>query len=102
MAQSVQATRYFADDIGLLETLLSQAAIAMTNAQLYKEVVLVSQYVDNILSTMDSGVIAVNASGDISLQCSRREAHGYERPGPSKRILQKSPSRSSDSTAKHP
>ncbi len=58
---------YFADDIGLLETLLSQAAIAMTNAQLYKEVVLVNQYVDNILSTMDSGVIAVNASGDISL-----------------------------------
>jgi PAS domain S-box-containing protein len=39
----------------------------MANAQLYKEVVLVSQYVDNILSTMDSGVIAVNASGDISL-----------------------------------
>ena len=58
---------YFADDIGLLETLLSQAAIAMTNAQLYKEVVLVNQYVDNILSTMDSGVIAVNVSGDISL-----------------------------------
>jgi len=58
---------YFADDIGLLETLLNQAAIAMTNAQLYKEVVLVNQYVDNILSTMDSGVIAVNASGDISL-----------------------------------
>ncbi len=58
---------YFADDIGLLETLLSQAALAMTNAQLYKEVVLVNQYVDNILSTMDSGVIAVNVSGDISL-----------------------------------
>ena len=58
---------FFADDIALLETLLSQAAIAMTNAQLYREVVLVNQYVDNILSTMDSGVIAVNASGDISL-----------------------------------
>ena len=39
----------------------------MTNAQLYNEVVLVNQYVDNILSTMDSGVIAVNAAGDISL-----------------------------------
>ena len=58
---------FFADDISLLETLLSQAAIALTNAQLYREVVLVNQYVDNILSTMDSGVIAVNASGDISL-----------------------------------
>jgi PAS domain S-box-containing protein len=58
---------FFADDISLLETLLSQATIAMTNAQLYREVVLVNQYVDNILSTMDSGVIAVHASGDISL-----------------------------------
>jgi PAS domain S-box-containing protein len=58
---------YFTDDIALLETLLSQAALALTNAQLYKEVVLVNQYVDNILSTMDSGVIAVNVSGDISL-----------------------------------
>lgn len=58
---------FFTDDISLLETLLSQAAIAMTNARLYREVVLVNQYVDNILSTMDSGVIAVNTSGDISL-----------------------------------
>jgi len=58
---------YFPDDISLLETLVSQAAIAMKNAQLYREVVLVNEYVDNILSTMDSGVIAVNAEGDISL-----------------------------------
>lgn len=58
---------YFAEDIDLLETLISQAAVAMKNAQLYHQVVLVNEYVDNILSTMDSGVIAVNASGDLSL-----------------------------------
>lgn len=58
---------YFAEDIDLLETLVSQAAVAMKNAQLYREVVLVNEYVDNILSTMDSGVIAVNAAGEISL-----------------------------------
>jgi PAS domain S-box-containing protein len=39
----------------------------MKNAYLYREVVLVNEYVDNILSTMASGVIAVDASGRISL-----------------------------------
>jgi len=58
---------YYADDIELLETLISQAAVAMKNAQLYRQVVLVNEYVDNILSTMDSGVIAVNAAGEVSL-----------------------------------
>lgn len=58
---------YFAQDIDLLETLTSQGAVAMRNAQLYRQVVLVNEYVDNILSTMDSGVIAVNAAGQISL-----------------------------------
>ena len=58
---------YFSDDISLLETLVSQAAVATQNAQLYRQVVLVNEYVDNILSTMQSGVIAVNALGDVSL-----------------------------------
>ena len=58
---------YFADDIDFLETLVSQAAVAMKNAQLYREVVLVNEYVDNILSTMESGVIAVNSLGEVSL-----------------------------------
>lgn len=58
---------YFADDIELLETLVSQAAVATKNARLYREVVLVNEYLDNILSTMDSGVIAVDAAGNISL-----------------------------------
>ena len=58
---------YFAEDIDLLETMISQAAVATKNAQLYREVVLINEYVDNILSTMESGVIAVNAAGEISL-----------------------------------
>ena len=58
---------YFVEDINLLETLISQAAITMKNAQLYREVVLVNEYVDNILSTMESGVIAINAAGNVSL-----------------------------------
>ena len=58
---------FFAEDIDLLETLIGQASVAMKNAQLYHHVVLVNEYVDNILSTMDSGVIAVDAQGLISL-----------------------------------
>ena len=58
---------YFSDDVDLLSTLVSQAAVAVKNAHLYREVVLVNEYVDNILSTMASGVIALDASGHISL-----------------------------------
>jgi signal transduction histidine kinase len=58
---------YFDRDIDLVSTLASQAAVAMKNAQLYRQVVVANEYVDNILSTMESGVIAIDASGHISL-----------------------------------
>jgi PAS domain S-box-containing protein len=58
---------FFSSDIDLLSTLAGQAAVAMKNAHLYHQVVVVNEYVDNILSTMESGVIAVDASGQISL-----------------------------------
>jgi PAS domain S-box-containing protein len=58
---------YFAEDIDFLETFTGQASVAITNAKLYHEVVLVNDYLDNILSTMDSGVIAVTAAGTVSL-----------------------------------
>jgi signal transduction histidine kinase len=58
---------YFSSDIDLLLTLANQAAVAMKNAHLYSQVVVANEYVDNILSTMESGVIAVDAIGNISL-----------------------------------
>ncbi len=58
---------FYARDIDLLSTLASQAAVAMKNAHLYNQVVVANEYVDNILSTMESGVIAVDAAGHISL-----------------------------------
>jgi PAS domain S-box-containing protein len=58
---------YFAEDIDLLDILVGQAAIATKNAQLYEDVLVANEYVDNILSTMDSGVIAVNGDGAILL-----------------------------------
>ena len=57
---------YFTEDVDLLSILTSQAAVAMQNAQLYRQVVLANEYLDNILSTMESGVIAVDATGRVS------------------------------------
>jgi PAS domain S-box-containing protein len=58
---------YFAEDIDLLTTLVSQAAIAIKNAQLYRQVVLVNEYIENILATIESGVIAVAPDGTVTL-----------------------------------
>jgi PAS domain S-box-containing protein len=57
---------FFSEDLDLLSTLTSQAAVAMQNAQLYRQVVLANEYLDNILSTMESGVIAVDATGRVT------------------------------------
>jgi PAS domain S-box-containing protein len=58
---------YFSDDIDLLSTLSVQAAIAIQNAQLYSQVVLVNEYIENILETIDSAVIAVSGDGIVTL-----------------------------------
>jgi len=58
---------YFPEDMDLLSTLVSQATIALQNAQLYRQVVIANEYIENILSTMESGVIAVAADGSITL-----------------------------------
>lgn len=58
---------YFSEDLDLLSTLASQAAIAVTNARLYAEVVLVNEYVENILKTMESGVVAASMEGKVTL-----------------------------------
>lgn len=58
---------YFADDLDLVSTLVNQATIALKNAQLYRQVVIANEYIQNILSTMESGVIAVAADGTVTL-----------------------------------
>ncbi len=57
----------FAEDIDLLSTLAGQAGIAVKNAQLYQEVTLAHESLENILKTMESGVIAVDADGKVAL-----------------------------------
>lgn len=58
---------YFPDDLDFISTLVSQALIALQNAQLYRQVVIANEYIENILSTMESGVIAVAADGSVTL-----------------------------------
>jgi PAS domain S-box-containing protein len=82
---------YFTEDLDLLSTLASQAAIAVTNAQLYAEVLLVNEYVQNILKTMESGVIAVSVEGEVTLFNSEAErmtglAATTVRSGPADRL----------------
>ncbi len=58
---------YYPQDLDLLATLANQAGIAVKNAQLYAEVVLANEYVENIVATINSGVVAVNAAGRVTL-----------------------------------
>ena len=74
---------YFAEDIDLLSVLASQASVAIKNAQLYRQVVQVSDYIENILATMENGVVAVNRDGVVTLvnraaeRMARVEADSY-------------------------
>jgi PAS domain S-box-containing protein len=58
---------YFSDDLDLLTTIVGQAAVAIKNAQLYSQVVLAGQHIENILRTIESAVIAVSAQGLVTL-----------------------------------
>jgi PAS domain S-box-containing protein len=57
---------FFGEDLELLETLASELAIGLKNAQLYHEVVSIKEYNERILAHMDSGVIAVREDGIVT------------------------------------
>ncbi|PYN94069.1 MAG: hypothetical protein DMD91_28765, partial [Candidatus Rokuibacteriota bacterium] len=58
---------FYPHDLDLLMTLANQAGIAVKNAQLYTEVVLANEYVQNIVATIESGVVAVNPGGRVTM-----------------------------------
>lgn len=58
---------FYPQDLDLLMTLAAQAGIAVNNAQLYAQVVLANEYIENIVATIESGVVAVDASGRIAM-----------------------------------
>jgi PAS domain S-box-containing protein len=57
---------FYPQDLDLLMTLANQAGIAIKNAQLYTEVVLANEYIENIVATIESGVVAVNSAGHVT------------------------------------
>ena len=58
---------FYPQDLDLLMTLANQAGIAIKNGQLYSQVVLANEHLNNIVSTIESGVVAVDAAGRITL-----------------------------------
>ena len=58
---------FFSDDADLLATLANQSAVAVRNAQVHHQVLLVNEHIQRILATIDSGVVAVGARGRITL-----------------------------------
>jgi two-component system sensor histidine kinase AtoS len=58
---------YYPQDLDLLMTLANQAGIAIKNAQLYAEVVLANEYIENIVATIESGVIAISGAGEVAM-----------------------------------
>jgi PAS domain S-box-containing protein len=58
---------FYPQDLDLLMTLANQAGIAIKNARLYAQVVLANEYIENIVATIESGVVAITASGQIAM-----------------------------------
>jgi PAS domain S-box-containing protein len=58
---------FYPQDLDLLMTLANQAGVAAKNAQLYAQVVLANEYISNIVATIESGVVAMDASERITL-----------------------------------
>ena len=58
---------YYPQDLDLLMTLANQAGIAIKNAQLYAQIVLANEYLENIVATINSGVVALDAEGTVTM-----------------------------------
>src|SRR5947208_4577466 len=58
---------FYPQDLDLLMTLANQAGIAVKNAQLYAQVVLANEHLNNIVSTIESAVVAIDATGQVTL-----------------------------------
>lgn len=65
LGEKLSGDVYTADDIGLLRILGKQAAIALINARHYDEMVLLNEYHERLLHSMQDGVLAVDPAGRI-------------------------------------
>jgi PAS domain S-box-containing protein len=58
---------FYPQDLDLLMTLANQAGVAIKNARLYAQVVLANEYIENIVATIESGVVAITSAGQIAM-----------------------------------
>src|SRR5205823_514874 len=58
---------FYSQDLDLLMTLANQAGIAIKNPRLYAQVVLANEYIENIVATIESGVVAITSAGRIAM-----------------------------------
>jgi PAS domain S-box-containing protein len=58
---------YYPQDLDLLMTLANQAGVAVKNAQLYAAVVLANEYIQSIVATIESGVVAIDGAAKITM-----------------------------------
>src|SRR2546425_4645488 len=58
---------FYPHDLDLLMTLANQAGVAVKNAQLYAQGVLANEYINRIVATIESGVVAIDAARQIAL-----------------------------------
>jgi PAS domain S-box-containing protein len=67
LGQKRSGDPYFSDDADLLATLANQSSVAIRNAQTHQRVVQLNEELQTILSTIESGVVAVGAKARITL-----------------------------------
>jgi PAS domain S-box-containing protein len=63
----ISGDSFYQQDLDLLMTLANQAGIAIKNAQLYAAVVVANEYLENIVAALESGVVAIDANGQIAI-----------------------------------
>lgn len=67
LGQKLSGDPFYPQDLDLLMTLANQAGIAVKNAQLYAQVVLANEHINNIVATIESGVVAIDATGSVTM-----------------------------------
>jgi two-component system nitrogen regulation sensor histidine kinase GlnL len=65
MGEKLSGDVFTSDDIGLLRILGKQAAIALDNVRHYDEMVLLNEYHEKLLQSMQDGVVAVDPAGRV-------------------------------------
>jgi signal transduction histidine kinase len=65
IGEKLSGAPYYREDIGLLRVLIRQAAIALKNGELYRDVLLANQYIENIVATISSGIVVLYNSDNL-------------------------------------